>query len=81
MTDPNEINEELSEEQLKDMSGGIKGRGRKSMRKTSLSNFDTSNFSQGQTSFTELGSIERNAGLRKRDDSLNDIHASDYEHG
>ena len=56
MTNPKETNDELSLEDLKEASGGYRGGGGSGGRKTS--------FSQGQTSFTELGSIERNAGVK-----------------
>ena len=57
-TNPPKSNDELSLEDLKDASGGYRGGGGGSGggRKTS--------FSQGQTSFTELGSIERKAGVK-----------------
>ena len=52
-----ETNEELTQEELKNMAGGLNGDAIHPRKKAS--------FSQRQTKFTEIGSIERNAGFEK----------------
>ena len=59
MTEHKQPNQELSEEELKKVSGGLNGDAIHPRRKAK--------FSQGQTSFTELSDISRNlTGLKKQ---------------